>query len=116
MIHVQALRVHEFRGIRDLTLELNSKNFAICGPNGTGKSGIVDALEFVLSGNISRLTGRGRGELSIKAHGPHIDCALPEQAFAEAVLHISVGKTLTIKRTVKAPTAPELTPDTAENA
>lgn len=115
MIHVQTLRVHEFRGIRDLTLELNSKNFAICGPNGTGKSGIVDALEFVLSGTISRLTGRGRGELSIKAHGPHIDCALPEEAFAEAVLHIpSLGKTLAIRRTVKAATSPEITPDTVE--
>jgi hypothetical protein len=115
MIHVQSLRVHEFRGIRDLTLELGAKNFAICGPNGTGKSGIVDALEFVLSGTISRLTGRGRGDLSIKAHGPHIDCTLPEEAFAEAVLQVpSLGKTLTIRRTVKAPSAPAITPDTPE--
>lgn len=115
MIHVQTLRIHEFRGIRDLTLELNNKNFAICGPNGSGKSGIVDGLEFVLSGTISRLTGRGRGELSIKAHGPHIDCALPEEAFVEAVLQVpSLNKELVIRRTVKAPNAPEITPDTPE--
>lgn len=115
MIHVQELTVHEFRGVRDLTLKLNSKNFAICGPNGTGKSGIVDALEFVLSGTISRLTGRGRGDLSIKAHGPHIDSTVPEQAFAEAVLHVTaLGKSLTIRRTIKAPAAPEITPDTPE--
>lgn len=115
MIHVESLRVHEFRGIRDLTLQLNSKNFAICGPNGTGKSGVVDALEFVLSGTISRLSGRGRGDLSIKAHGPHIDCAMPEAAWAEAVLRVpSLNKTLTIRRTVKAPSAPKLNPDNAD--
>ena len=115
MIQVQSLRIHEFRGIRDMTIQLDNKNFAVCGPNGTGKSGIVDALEFVLSGTISRLTGRGRGDLSIKAHGPHIDCKLPEEAFAEAQLHVpSLGKTLTIRRTVKTPTAPAIMPDTPE--
>ncbi len=115
MIHVETLRVHEFRGIRDLTLKFGAKNFAICGPNGTGKSGIVDALEFVLSGTISRLTGPGRGELSIKAHGPHVDCAHPEEAFAEALLRVpALDKTLTIRRTIKAPSAPVITPDTPE--
>src|SRR5690349_18771267 len=55
VILAQQLSIHEFRGIRDLTIELGGKNFAICGPNGTGKSGVVDALEFALTGNISRL-------------------------------------------------------------
>lgn len=115
MIHVETLRVHEFRGIRDLTLALSQKNFAVAGPNGTGKSGVVDALEFVLSGTISRLSGRGRGDLSIKAHGPHVDCVAPERAWAEAVVRVpSLGKTLTIRRTVKSPGAPEITPDTPE--
>ncbi|MBF0856540.1 ATP-binding protein [Gluconobacter oxydans] len=115
MIHVETLRVHEFRGVRDLTLNLNGKNFAICGPNGTGKSGIVDALEFVLSGTVSRLTGRGRGDLSIKLHAPHIDCVTPEDAWAEAVVRLSQSdKTMTIRRTVKAPNTPTLTPDTTE--
>jgi len=70
MITLERLVVREFRGIRELDLSLKSKSFAVCGPNGTGKSGIVDALEFVLTGTISRLTGRGRGDLSITKHGP----------------------------------------------
>ena len=41
MIKVESLTIKEFRGIRDLTLDLKGKNFAICGPNGTGKSGIA---------------------------------------------------------------------------
>ena len=44
MIRVDSITIKEFRGIRDLTLEFKGKNFAICGPNGTGKSGVVDAL------------------------------------------------------------------------
>lgn len=52
MIKVESVKIEEFRGIRDLTINLGGKNYAICGPNGTGKSGIVDALEFGLTGSI----------------------------------------------------------------
>ena len=62
MIRIEAITIKEFRGIRDLTLRFNGKNFAICGPNGTGKSGVVDALEFGLTGSVSRLSGEGRGQ------------------------------------------------------
>ena len=65
MIYIQSITVEEFRGIREMTLDLKDKNFAVCGPNGTGKSGIVDALEFALTGNISRLSGRGTGDVSV---------------------------------------------------
>ena len=57
MITVERIKIEEFRGIRDLTVDLKSANFAVCGPNGTGKSGIVDALEFGLTDTISRLEG-----------------------------------------------------------
>lgn len=58
MIQVESLTIAEFRGIRSLSLNLQRRNFAVCGSNGTGKSGVVDALEFVLTGTISRLTGK----------------------------------------------------------
>jgi predicted ATP-dependent endonuclease of OLD family len=41
VIQVESLDITEFRGIRKLTLNFNGKSFAICGPNGTGKSGVV---------------------------------------------------------------------------
>ncbi len=63
MIRIQTIRIQEFRGIRDLTLNLNGQSFAACGPNGTGKSGIIDAIEFALTGNISRLSGNGTDTL-----------------------------------------------------
>ncbi|HUW71184.1 MAG TPA: ATP-binding protein [bacterium] len=112
MIRVDSINIKEFRGIRDLTLNLKGKNFAICGPNGTGKSGVVDALEFALTGSISRLSGEGKGEVSLKAHGPHVDQRNdPDKARVKVQITIpSLNKAVTIERSVKTPTAPVITP------
>lgn len=84
MIRINRIHIKKFRGIIDLELVLNGENFATCGPNGTGKSGIVDAIEFALTGNISRLSGQGTGDLSVQKHGPHVDFRnKPEQASVE---------------------------------
>ena len=117
MIRIEKIHIHEFRGIRDLTLDLKGQNFAACGPNGTGKSGIVDAIEFALTGNISRLSGSGTGGLSVKAHGPHVDSRdKPDQAFVslDVVFPSLKGKRATIHRTVKAASAPTIAPSDAE--
>jgi DNA repair exonuclease SbcCD ATPase subunit len=113
MIRIEKISVHEFRGIRDLTLDLKGQNFAACGPNGTGKSGIVDAIEFALTGSISRLSGSGTGGLSVKEHGPHVDSRnKPQQAYVtlDVVIPSLEGKKATIHRTVKAANAPTITP------
>lgn len=116
MIKVESIRIQEFRGIRDLTVGLASKNYAVCGPNGTGKSGIVDALEFGLTGNISRLSGKGRGDLSVKEHGPHVSIRTkPEKAIVTLVVSIpSLSKTATIVRNIKTSRAPVITPNTPD--
>lgn len=115
MITVERILIKEFRGIRDLTVDLGNSNFAICGPNGTGKSGIVDALEFGLTGTISRLVGKGSGTLSVKEHGPHVNCRThPEKAVVTLEVWIpNLGKKATITRNVKSPKAPTIMPDDA---
>src|SRR5689334_25020997 len=103
MIRAEKIRIEEFRGIRDLTLDFKGKNYAICGPNGTGKSGVVDALEFVLTGNISRLSGEGRGEISLKQHAPHVD-KRDDPAKARVIVNVtitSLKKTVTLERNAK---------------
>lgn len=112
MISVESITIKEFRGIRDLTLDLKGKSFAICGPNGTGKSGVVDALEFVLSGNVSRLSGEGRGEISLKQHGPHVDRrnAADQARVMVKVTIPSLNKTVTIERNLKTPADAQVTP------
>ena len=112
MIRIDSITIREFRGIRDLTLNFDGKNFAICGPNGTGKSGVVDALEFALTGNVSRLSGEGRGEISLKQHGPHVDRRNdPDKACVTIKIAIpSLSKTVTVERDLKAPAVARLTP------
>lgn len=113
MIRIETIKILEFRGIRELELDLDQKNFGICGPNGTGKSGLVDAIEFALTGDISRLSGRGTGGLSVKEHGPHVDMREhPVNAKVELRAFIpSLGKSATIVRSVAEPRAYDLVPD-----
>lgn len=117
MIKVEKIKIEEFRGIRNLTLEFKGKNYAICGPNGTGKSGVVDALEFALTGNISRLTGEGMGKVSVKEHAPHVDSRNdPEKARITITLKIpSLGnKEVVLERTVKNASSPKIIPSSPE--
>ncbi|MGT2441021.1 AAA family ATPase (plasmid) [Bradyrhizobium betae] len=113
MIRIDRIHIKEFRGIRELTLNLKGQNFAACGPNGTGKSGIVDAIEFALTGNISRLAGAGTGGLSVKAHGPHVDSRNKPEA-ASVTIDVTIpalgNKKAQIRRTVKSAGAPEIKP------
>ena len=67
------LEIHNFRGIRDLSIEPMGENFLIYGPNGSGKSAVVDALDFLLTGQISRMKGKGTKDITLKKHGPHVD-------------------------------------------
>lgn len=112
MIRVKTIHIEEFRGIRDLDLDLDGKNFGICGPNGTGKSGVVDAVEFCITGDVTRLSGQGSAGLSVKAHAPHVDQhEHPEKASVTITADIpSLGKSVKIHRSVKNPRKAEITP------
>lgn len=116
MIRVESITIKEFRGIRDLTLDLNGRNFAVCGPNGTGKSGVVDALEFALTGNVSRLSGEGKGDVSLKQHGPHVDRRThPDEARVTVRITLpSLNRTVTIERCLKTPAAANIAPSDPE--
>jgi DNA repair exonuclease SbcCD ATPase subunit len=112
MIRLDEIHIEEFRGIRKLDLTLQGGNFGICGPNGTGKSGVVDAIEFCLTGNITRLSGQGQGNLSVKGHGPHVDYRNePERAKVAIKATIpSLNKQVTITRSVKTPSKVKIDP------
>ena len=112
MIRLKNIQIDEFRGIRNLDLAPAAKNFGICGPNGTGKSGVVDAIEFCITGDVTRLSGQGSAGLSVKAHGPHVDQrSYPEKASVTITAEIpSLGKDVTIRRAVKNPSKVTITP------
>ncbi|MCB9805803.1 AAA family ATPase [Candidatus Nomurabacteria bacterium] len=116
MIKIDKIRIEEFRGVRELDITLSRNNFVVCGPNGTGKSGIVDAIEFGLTGDISRLKGQGMGNVSIRQHAPHVDFRdNPSKAKVILDIHVvATGKKFIIERTVDNYSSPKVTPDTKE--
>ena len=113
MICIEKIEIEKFRGIRALSLDLKKENFGICGPNGTGKSGVVDAIEFALTGNVSRLSGRGTGGLSVRSHAPHVkERNEPKLTKVTLTVHIpSLSKFTTITRTVATPSDCTFDPD-----
>lgn len=95
-----------------MDLKLDERNFGIYGPNGTGKSGIVDAIEFALTGGITRLSGKGLGGVSLKNHAPHVDVRSdPSKALVSLrAFSPDLNKSFTIERTVGNPKNPVVKP------
>lgn len=116
MIQIDEIEIVEFRGIRHLKRSLGRRSLGVAGPNGTGKSGIVDAIEFALTGNITRLGGAGTAELSVKAHAPHVDSSKnPENALVRLKAYApALKKSFTIERSVKNSTTATLKPNDAD--
>ena len=113
MIQIESVRIQELRGIRDLTLVMNRGNFVVSGPNGSGKSGVVDAIQFALTGEIGRLKGAGTGDLTLAAHGPHVEKRSDPDA-CSVTLNVYIQdlkKSASITRTIKKPKSPKITPD-----
>jgi len=81
------LEIYNIRGIRHIKLEQNEKNYVIYGPNGSGKSTVVDAIDFLLTGNISRLTGEGTKNITLKKYGHNIN-SQPKEARVRAVFKL----------------------------
>jgi energy-coupling factor transporter ATP-binding protein EcfA2 len=109
------LEIRNVRGITELTLSPGGDNVVIWGPNGSGKSAVVDAVDFLLTGKISRLTGEGTAGVSLKAHGPHIDHK-PEQAWVSAsVLVRGYDKPVRLRRALSSPSVLQYPPDVSDS-
>ena len=97
------LTIKNVRGLRDTTLTFDGKNSVIWGPNGAGKSCVVDAIDFLFTGRISRLTGPGTQGITLNRHGPHIDHA-PENASVSAIVRLDgVADPVSIERRMSQP-------------
>ncbi len=116
MFKIEAMSVHNFRGIREFDFQFDGENYAVAGKNGTGKSGVIDAIEFALTGSVSRLSGRGTRSVSVKQHAAHVDFAKTPQDASVALEFSIPGQSgiFKVERTVKEPAKPMLTPATPE--
>ncbi len=99
-MNILELEVWNIRGIPHILLQPDGKNLVVCGQNGSGKSAIVDAIDFLLTGHISRLIGEGTGDISLSKHGPHI-LHKPEEAIVRAKISLPfIENPVEIKRCI----------------
>ncbi|HHX87759.1 MAG TPA: AAA family ATPase [Firmicutes bacterium] len=106
-MRILELEIWKVRGVKHLLIAPEGKNFLIYGPNGTGKSAVVDALDFLLTGQISRLSGKGTRGILIKSHGPYLDYG-PADAAVRAVIRLpGEQKPVTITRCMASPSTLE---------
>jgi len=102
------------RGIKHITIEPKGQNIVVFGPNGTGKSAIVDAADFLLTGKISRLTGEGTRYLSLKQHGCHIDSRDDlKNTVVTAKVEVD-GKEVILERSIDKPSSLKVKPKNYE--
>lgn len=93
------LKVHGFRAFppEEQTFQFNGDNVAVVGDNGTGKSSILAAVEFLLSGSLTHLSGEGTGSLNLSDHAPHQD-ATEDECYVEGRFETEDGDTGTVRR------------------
>lgn len=77
-MRLSKLEIREFRGIRCLDLEFSPDGILIYGPNGVGKSSILQAIEYLLTGTVERLTGEGTGRQSLEGDLHHKEASSEE--------------------------------------
>ncbi|MGC1606002.1 MAG: AAA family ATPase [Candidatus Acidiferrum sp.] len=102
-MRILELEIRNVRGIKELRLLPNGKNMVIWGPNGSVKSAVVDAIDFLLTGRISRLVGEGTAGLSLKSHGPHIDHDAKDATVKAKILLPSHSEPIHLERSISAP-------------
>lgn len=107
---ILSLEVKNIRGIKYIEIEPQGKSIVVFGPNGVGKSAIVDAVDFLLSGKISRLVGEGTKTLSVKEHGCHVDSRDDlKNTVVKAKVEVD-GKEVLIERSISKPTSLKVKP------
>ena len=97
------LSIRNVRGICELDLKSEGRNFLIWGANGSGKSAVVDAIDFLLTGRVSRLTGKGTGDIRLELHGAHIDHKAQDATVRAIVAIANYARPIEIKRCIATP-------------
>ena len=109
------LTVQNVRGLPYIQLHPVGRSAVIWGPNGSGKSGVVDAIDFLLTGRITRLVGEGTAGITLAKHGPHIDHDADSAVVTATIELAGFAEPIVIKRCIATPYELEC-PDEAQVA
>lgn len=55
--NINTIKIKSFRGIVDYELDMSEKSLVLCGENGSGKSSIANAFEYLFTGKVKSLSG-----------------------------------------------------------
>lgn len=98
-----SIEINCMRGIKSLKLDFNGENSVIYGDNGTGKSGVIDAIDFLIKGDITRLSGLGSKNLSLDKHGKYVTESI-DDSWVKAIVKLpNNDERIEIKRCLKNP-------------
>lgn len=99
-----SLQIQNIRGIcKDFNLHLDGNNYILLGPNGSGKSSVVDALEFLFTGDISRLKGKGTKGITLYEHGKNIN-ANRNEVIVKGIIKLDGDESeISLKRSMENP-------------
>lgn len=106
-MHIQKIEIENIRGITHWKEQFGEQNVRILGPNGSGKSSIIQSVEFVLTGDISRLRGPGTQDIPFTQYASHVE-ADPEDAWVAATFANDSERDVKIKRCVAHPENPKV--------
>jgi DNA repair exonuclease SbcCD ATPase subunit len=101
-MHLREIEIENVRGITHWGEEFGSENVRILGPNGSGKSSVIQAVEFILTGDIDALRGPGTEQITFKKYASHME-ADPDEAWVVATFSEAGERDISIKRTVDTP-------------
>ncbi|WP_405268059.1 AAA family ATPase [Methanobrevibacter sp.] len=57
-IKLKNIEIKSFRGIKNSSIDFNNKSLVLVGENGSGKSSIVNAFEYLFTGKVDTLSGK----------------------------------------------------------
>lgn len=95
-VRLKSVKIEAFRGFRDrAVLSLDASTVILTGPNGTGKTSVFDAIQWVLVGAIDRLE-----QLRTRRNVEHVVSSYRAGERADVTLEFSVGdRTVESRRT-----------------
>lgn len=106
-MHIREIEIENVRGITHWEEKFGDENVRILGPNGSGKSSVIQSVEFILTGDISRLRGSGTQDIPFPEYASHIE-AEPDEAWVKATFVQEGEQDVTVKRLVSEPDNPEV--------
>lgn len=105
-MHLNELEIHGFRAFPPEDhdpLRFEGENGVVVGGNGTGKSSVLAAIEFLLTGDMTHLSGPGTEHLLVCNYAPHID-AEQNECYVRGKFETENGDQGTFERKASDPT------------